>query len=283
MKLLGIYRHPQFSNNAIEADRLILEASLAEIQRLAPSPLRIATIEETEVPGTRGAYDLVLTMAQSEEALAALEQNFGHSPIWNSPAAIRNCYRKNMSRLLSEAAVGYVPYRLLATHETAPSISQGEALWLKRSDFHAICDADVCLAENTAEAEARLAAFRQRGVAEVILQRHVPGDIYKFYGVRGRFFHPVQVRSFLPGGQPSPDFSALEGAAHRSAEALGLEIYGGDAILDADGHFHLIDVNDWPSFRLCREAAAGAIAANALAFLAEKKTRREPAASRSFA
>jgi hypothetical protein len=53
---------------------------------------------------------------------------------------------------------------------------------------------------------------------------------------------------------------SLQKMAAASADELGLLVYGGDAILDAKGKFHLIDLNDWPSFRICREDAANAIA-----------------------
>ena len=46
----------------------------------------------------------------------------------------------------------------------------------------------------------------------------------------------------------------------RLAAALGVSVYGGDAIVRADGSFCLIDFNDWPSFSRCREEAADAIA-----------------------
>jgi len=36
-------------------------------------------------------------------------------------------------------------------------------------------------------------------------------------------------------------------------------VYGGDAIVQADGSFYIIDFNDWPSFSPCVNAAAEAI------------------------
>ena len=40
------------------------------------------------------------------------------------------------------------------------------------------------------------------------------------------------------------------------AEAVGIEVYGGDCIVRSDGTFCLIDFNDWPSFRTCTVEAA---------------------------
>jgi hypothetical protein len=117
--------------------------------------------------------------------------------------------------------------------------------------------------------EHKLALFRSRGVTEVILQRHIYGDIYKFYGVRGKFFRAIKVRDFLKS-TTIPKLDGLEKDSFGAAEALGLQIFGGDAILDAKGTFHFIDLNDWPSFRICRDDAARAVGALARDFLEAK-------------
>jgi hypothetical protein len=262
MKVLGIYRHPMFSNNAIEADRLILEQSLAQLEALSPKNFVAHTIEESEVEQLNGhskEYDLVLTMAQSEAALQQIETNFSEEIVINSARSIRNCYRKKMSEKLSRLAIGYVPYQTISTQAIPETLPKEGAYWLKRSDFHAISDEDVCLAEGESEIRAQLKKFESRGVKEVILQSHVAGDIYKFYGVAGKFFRLIKVRDFL-SSSAAPELEIVKKNAELAATTLGLGVYGGDAIFDANGKMHFIDLNDWPSFRLCREEAAKAIA-----------------------
>jgi glutathione synthase/RimK-type ligase-like ATP-grasp enzyme len=267
LKVLGVYRLPIFSNNAIEADRSILEDSLARLQSISPRDLHVEMAEESELESVTGKYSLVLTMAQSEAALQAQEKSLRSSPIWNSPASIRNCYRKTMSQKLINLGVNYVPFQLIPTDGSVKAVFEpGQSYWLKRSDFHAIADEDVCLAESEQEALARLDLFRQRGVKEVIIQKHIAGPIYKFYGVEGKFFRPIRLRA-PAGWVETANVRELERIATQSALALGVKIYGGDAILDEEGKFHLIDLNDWPSFRLCRPEAADAIASLALDFL----------------
>lgn len=263
-KILGIYRLPLFSNNAIEADRLILEESIARLRTAVPN-LDITFLEESEASTARNVYDLVLTMAQSEETLKHLEQTFPEHLVWNSSAAIRNCYRLAMSNKLIALNVGYVPFQVI--HTEAPKLEllpEDGSYWLKRSDFHAIADEDVSLAEGKAEIQEKIARFKARGVKEVLLQQHIHGDIYKFYGVKDHFFRPIKVRDFLNGNHAAPDMQRLQAVVEESANALGLLIYGGDCVLDSSGKFHLIDLNDWPSFRLCRPEAAQAIADLAL-------------------
>jgi hypothetical protein len=100
------------------------------------------------------------------------------------------------------------------------------------------------------------------------VQDHVPGDLIKFYGVAGLaeddprpswfqwFYHRDQT---LSNHAFDPDALAL--ATSKAAAALGLEVYGGDAIVSAGGGISVIDLNAWPSFALFRPVAAAKIAA----------------------
>jgi glutathione synthase/RimK-type ligase-like ATP-grasp enzyme len=53
---------------------------------------------------------------------------------------------------------------------------------------------------------------------------------------------------------------SLQVTANEAAKALQVDIYGGDAIVEKNGLFNIIDLNDWPSFAPCRDVAAIAIA-----------------------
>ena len=50
---------------------------------------------------------------------------------------------------------------------------------------------------------------------------------------------------------------ACSEAALDAAAALGLEIFGGDAIIKADGEPMIIDLNAWPSYALYRDQRRG--------------------------
>ena len=101
-----------------------------------------------------------------------------------------------------------------------------------------------------------------------VLQPHIEGDLVKFYGIgparrRGepawfRWFHHADQRL---AGHPV-DTEALARLAARAAGAIGLEVYGGDAIVGAGGALTLLDLNAWPSFARYRDEAAEVIAAH---------------------
>jgi hypothetical protein len=56
------------------------------------------------------------------------------------------------------------------------------------------------------------------------------------------------------------DTSLLKSMAQRSAEILDVDIYGGDAVIGAEGDIRIIDLNDWPSYAPVRDEASKWIA-----------------------
>lgn len=118
--------------------------------------------------------------------------------------------------------------------------------WVKRNGY-AEEPSDVVFAATEEERRRALEAMHSRGISDIVCQRHREGREVKCYGV-GRTF-------FRPEGCPALHTKALE-----AARRLGLDVWGADAIVSADGETHLIDINDWPSFSRCREEAAKAIA-----------------------
>ena len=116
-----------------------------------------------------------------------------------------------------------------------------------------------------------LTGLAGRGISHAVLQAHVDGDLLKFYGIGSgarpgdtrspfapwfRYFYP---REHEVHGYPF-DPRALADHARRAATALGLEVFGGDAIVTPRGPVLLIDLNAWPSFALYRDEAAAEIA-----------------------
>ena len=138
-------------------------------------------------------------------------------------------------------------------------------MWVKRYDFHATQANDVIFAGSAAEWRAALSSFADRGIPFVVVQDHVPGDLIKFYGVHqvgavtpswfAWFYHRDQT---LAGH--AFDEAVLRKSATAAASALGVEIFGGDAIVGPDGRPMIIDLNAWPSFARYRDAASEAIA-----------------------
>ena len=187
-------------------------------------------------------------------------------PLVNAPDAVLNTYRDRMIALLEEAGVAFVESRLVGTSD-ADVTPAGLPVWVKRGDVHNTQEGDVTFAASTEAARAALAGLAARGITQAVLQPHVEGDLVKFYGIGGNARPdgtPAWFRSFYHKNQTLRGYPldpvALGRTVRRAAAALGLEVYGGDAIATAAGGIVLLDLNAWPSFALYREEAAERIA-----------------------
>ena len=143
--------------------------------------------------------------------------------------------------------------------------------WVKRADFHAIHKEDVSYVRNEEEFRSLLSEYALRGIERVVVNEHLEGDLIKFYGVNGTdffyWFYPFEMKHSKFGlekinGEPtgiSFNVETLQRICNQAASVLKVDVYGGDAIVAADGSMRIIDFNDWPSFAPCREEAADAI------------------------
>jgi hypothetical protein len=207
------------------------------------------------------------------DRLAAMEK--AGSIVVNSPAAIGNAYRHRMIELFAQRRVPAPLSRIVATD--APKPRPADCMWVKRYDFHATQIDDVMYVASESGWRQALREFAERGIPFVVAQEHVAGDLVKFYGVRNgagptgaNWFQWFYHRDKGMLGHP---FAAarLHEAALDAAAALGLEIFGGDAIIKANGDPMIIDLNAWPSYALYRDQAAQAIAD-----LLSERFRRRP-------
>jgi hypothetical protein len=213
------------------------------------------------------APDLVFLMCETFEPLRQLAGWEARGvPHVNPVAAVLDTYRDRMIARFEAAGVPFVPSRLVDTSRPAPPSPL--PVWVKRADVHNTQDGDVVLVERAAALEPALAALAARGIARAVLQPHIAGDLLKFYGIGAasrqgeppwfQWFHHADQRL---AGYPV-DGARLARLAGQAAAALGLEVYGGDAIVAEGGELVLLDLNAWPSFARVREEASEVIAAH---------------------
>jgi len=201
-------------------------------------------------------------MAQGPQGTSILKSVAKHGiHIINSPESVENCWRFNMVRLLTEHGIPFPKSVMVSTGDDVSGITKQFSpakLWVKRGDVHAVHKEDVSLAYNADELATILQEFKGRGIKQAVIQEHLDGDVVKFYAIReSEFFYWY----YLNGVNHTPfRQKQLYELAQASAEALGLFIFGGDAIIASDGWITLIDVNDWPSFAPVRDMASQHIA-----------------------
>jgi len=260
-RALGIYREPEFSPGKIEADAAILDAVLGELARAG---LETGSLDARAFAGGAAAgADIILAMCQGENALRRLAETERAGAIAiNSALAIRNCYRD----LLAPAGALVATAAPLDARALA-GVDLGAPVFIKRGDLHALGRDDVQRAVSRADLQARLGSFAQRGIRFAYVQQEFAGAVIKFYGVSGGAYF-----SALPEAGEAPEAAVRElaVAAQTAAAALGLEAWGGDAVLSGE-RFAIIDFNDWPSYSRVRGPAARAIARRAIAILSRSR------------
>ena len=253
MKVLLIQRAEVFSPNSVPKDKAILEAVGA---KLSAAGHAVEMVSE-EQPFTPEGYDRIFTMGRLPQTLDKLRD----CQAINSSAGIHNCARCQLEALMQQIGT------------PMPPREGAHGYWLKRGDAAAQSKSDVQYAANQTELNAKIAAFKERGITSYTVSAHVPGDLVKFYGVAGtdffRYYYPTddgdtkfddEQRNGTARHYPFV-VEALQADANKLAQAVGISVYGGDCIIREDGSYCVIDFNDWPSFSRCRQDAAAAIAA----------------------
>ena len=256
--LLGLYREQVYSPGKIDDDAAILDATLDELSAMGYG---IARLHAEALDRTTSRPEFVLTMAQSPRVLGILDEweQLGIR-IVNSVSSVRNCYRKPLVRVLQGCGVLMPPSRMMALEEARETldVKPSQRLWFKRGDVHAIQAGDVVPVASRDELARALDHYGDKNISDILVQEHVEGPVVKFYGVGEDEYFKAYLAS--TGEEITGGTSQLAAAARIAAGAVGLGVYGGDAVLvDGDG-VSLIDLNDWPSFSRCCDSAAVSIA-----------------------
>lgn len=201
-------------------------------------------------------------MGRSGAATSLLSRVREHGvAVVNSPESVEACCRRvGMCAIFREMGVPLPP-------------DDGEdGYWVKRGDGVSMICRDVQFAPTRMEAEIIRGGMLREGAGSVMVEAHVQGDLVKFYGVAGTdFFHyrypgddgRSKFGDEKRNGKPHHYPFSLDELRHhvaRMAEAVGVDVYGGDCIVGQDGRITFIDFNDWPSFSYCKDEAAKAIA-----------------------
>ena len=267
-KSLLIQRAACYSPNSEEKDLAILQevgcffddAKIIGEGEFVESFSTYNQLISAESVGSVNAYYQIISMARSPKALDCLEQlEQSGIRVLNPSVGVRACQRSNVDKVMRE------------NHLPLPPDEGDDGYWVKRADTTAQSKEDVCFCHDWSEVEKIKSIFMQRGITDIVTQAHVKGDVVKFYGVEGTNFF----RYYYSGNDTETKFgdeerngkpqyypfssSDLQTDAEKLACLLQTPIYGGDAIIQEDGSYVIIDFNDFPSFLKCRKEAAKAI------------------------
>jgi glutathione synthase/RimK-type ligase-like ATP-grasp enzyme len=260
----GIYRESAHSPGRVDDDAAIMRR-VAEALSARGFNVELLTADDVE-PAFRAPGALIFAMCEQGDILDRLKKAGENGAIVvNSPEAIRNTYRHRMVELFAQRHVLAPVSHVVATN--AIKLPPATSVWIKRYDFHATQSDDVMYVASEIGFRQALGQFAERGIPFVVAQEHVEGDLIKFYGVGRACGEPLVSDWFewfyhRDKGMTGYAFAVdrLRQVCRSAAAALGVEIFGGDAIIRRDGEPVIIDLNAWPSYAKFRDKATQAIA-----------------------
>lgn len=264
MKIVTIARNPENSPNMVANDAAILECVTRELIAMGAE---VVSIDETaEIPDDT---DIVCHMSRTPMVLQRLKDaERGGVTVINPPAAVENCSRIELMQILESNGTPQPMFRIITEKEELTTLPF--PAWIKRGKGWSCHKDDISFVNDSSDAIKAIDAMRQRGINSFVYTTHCKGDIIKFYGVGDSFFtysYPnAEKTKFglekINGETKHYPFDAE--AMHRivadAARAVGLNVYGGDCIVDENGGICIIDLNDFPSFSSVRNEAAKEIA-----------------------
>ncbi|MDE6578007.1 MAG: hypothetical protein K2J82_01135 [Muribaculaceae bacterium] len=286
IEIAGVMRAGAYSPNHIGNDTAIFNAAADQLRKRG---CVVNIYSEDKFREEDIKEPVIMDMCREQASIAKLQalEERGKLVI-NSGFGIENCTRERMTRILLGNKIPYPDSLIVNTNENVIDDlreSGFSSCWIKRGDFHAMHKEDVSYCRHPEEAQDVLHEYFYRGIKRAVINRHLVGDLIKFYGVSGQpffyWFYPFDEGHSKYGYEAVNgksrglhfDEQHLRDICQQAADILDVRIYGGDCIVDPDGTIRIIDFNDWPSFAPCRNEAAPYIAKCVLAAIKEWKKR----------
>ena len=276
-----------YSPNHIGNDAAIFNAVADQLRRKGCD---VEVMSEEKFLATTPSQQFIFDMCREKESVMKLQQleEEGRLVI-NSGFGIENCTRERMTRILMGNSIPCPDSLIVNTNEKIIDELHEHgitACWIKRGDYHSQHKEDVTYCRHPEEAQEVVHEFFYRGIGRAVINRHLQGDLIKFYGVVGQpfffWFYPFDQHHSKYGYEEINgesrhlpfDEEAVKNMCNHTAEVFDIKIYGGDAIVDTDGTVRIIDFNDWPSFAPCRKEAAPHIAKCIFSAIKEWKKKK---------
>ena len=284
IKIAGVMRAGAYSPNHIGNDAAIFNLVADELRKRG---CEVNVYTEEQFIAGKVHEDIIVNMCREMRSIGLLQELEDKGAlVINSGFGIENCTRERMTRILLGSGIPYPESLMVNTDEgivAAMEKAHMDRAWIKRGDFHAMHKEDVSFVRHPEEAQEVLQEYFLRGIKRAVINRHLEGDLIKFYGVQGTdfffWFYPLEAGHSKYGNEaingPARglkfDEAYLRKICRDASEVLDVKIYGGDCIVADDGTIRIIDFNDWPSFAPCRTQAAPYIAKCIMAAIKNRK------------
>lgn len=284
IKIAGIMRAGAYSPNHIGNDAAIFNAAAEQLRKRG---CEVNVYSEDQLNSGYVKEKNIMCMCREQRSIQLLQEMEDNGAlVINSAYGIENCTRERMTRILLGSGIPYPESLIVNTNEVVKDqLDHGgyTRCWIKRGDFHAMHKEDVSYVRHAQEAQEVLQEYFLRGINRAVINRHLEGDLIKFYGVQDSDFffwfypfdsgHSKYGHEAINGHSRGLEFNKdeLRDICQRASEVLDVKIYGGDCIVGVDGSIAIIDFNDWPSFAPCRIEAAPYIAKSIIKTIKQRR------------
>jgi len=259
--IAGIMRAGAYSPNHIGNDAAIFNAAADHLRKRG---CIVNIYSEEQFIADEVTEPVIVNMCREMKSIHKLQElEQKGALVINSGFGIENCTRERMTRILVGSNIPYPESLIVNTDEgvTAALKKAGfTQCWIKRGDFHAMHKEDVSYVRHPEEAQEVLQEYFLRGIKRAVINRHLVGDLIKFYGVQGTpfffWFYPFDLghskygHEAINGKSQGLEFDKekLRAICQNASEVLDVKVYGGDCIISPEGDIRIIDFNDWPNF-----------------------------------
>lgn len=270
IKIAGIMRAGAFSPNHIGNDSTIFNIVADQLRKRG---CEVNVYSEEQFINNGVSEKIIVNMCRERRSIERLQQLEDNGAlVINSGYGIENCIRERMARIFLGSSIPYPESIIVNTDEAIRDVLAKAGIdrcWIKRGDSHTMHNEDVTYVRHPEEAQEILQEYFLRGIKRAVINRHLDGDMIKFYGIAGTpFFYWLSAsnssdnRFTLSGKKQAAGFDEekLKALCNAAAEILDVKVYGGDCVITSDGKMRIIDFDDWPSFAPCRQEAATQIA-----------------------
>lgn len=281
-KLLFIFRAEEFSPNNIAKDRKILDLTIKKIKDGRPD-LEIVPTKEEDFCKDTDLNDISLVVGMPRRVKSLMKLQNSRIKSYNSARGIINTAtsRELTLTLLNEAGISVPDFwsydpeadEMFLCEPTLQNLLPG---WVKAMRYNGSKIGDVTYVETPIDADSTVLRLASESVQDIVVTKHLHGDLLKVYAVVdekneikfSKWFYPQETGYTKFGEESGNDAlcyyhveeSMIKDLIRRIAQILELQFFGIDLIVGPTGEMTVIDVNDWPSYSVCQDEAAEAIA-----------------------
>lgn len=189
INIAGVMRAGAYSPNHIGNDAAIFNLVAEQLRKRGA---QVTVYSEEQLMAGKVQENIIVNMCREQGSIDKLQQlEDAGALVINSGYGIENCTRERMTRILVGSGIPYPESLVVNTDEVVRDKlinARFTNCWIKRGDHHSMHKEDVSYARHPEEAQEVLQEYFMRGIKRAVINRHLPGDLIKFYGVRGTQF-----------------------------------------------------------------------------------------------